>query len=106
MNYDEGKVLLGNAIRPFVRQGGKLRYQPFIAKDGRIHWNVYGIQPNGNELLVYVARTGDARVLKTLDSVLNYHQGFFPLSTELTVGVLPLEEGQSPSGNEESEDEG
>ena len=103
MDYDEGKVLLGNAIRPFVRKGGKLRYQPFVAKDGRIHWQVFGIQPNGHELPVYVVRTGEARVLKTIGAVLNYHQEYFPLATELCVGILPLEEGQTSGGDEEAE---
>ncbi|WP_435171158.1 hypothetical protein [Falsirhodobacter sp. 1013] len=93
-------MLFGNAIRPFVRRGGTLRYQPFVAKDGRIHWQVFGIAPNGHELPVCVVRTGEARILKTIGAVLNFHQDYFPLATELCVGILPLEEGQGLRGDD------
>ena len=100
MNWDHGKVLLSNAVRHFVSQGGKLEYE--YCPDGeQKRWSVLGITPAGDRLQVYIHRSGEKKLLKNANSVVNYHLEMCP--TELGV-FIPYEADDDGSRKPESDD--
>lgn len=87
----EGRVLLGNFVRALIASGsGDLLYKP-IDVGGKLEWNVYVRRPDGTEMQVYIARTGEPKRLKSANALINYHQGHYPDATEVVVPVLPLD---------------
>ncbi|ATG46007.1 hypothetical protein PhaeoP83_04402 (plasmid) [Phaeobacter inhibens] len=87
MSWEQGKVLLSHAVRHFVSQGGKLEYEMFI-EDGQKRWLLYGVTPSGDRLQVFLQRTGDAKIFRNANAVVNYHESMCPEDGSVNVPIV------------------
>ena len=76
MTGDHGKVLLSHGVRHFVDQGGTLEYELRVI-DGQKCWFLYGLTETAR-LQVYLQRTGEPKILRNANAVLNYHESMCP----------------------------
>jgi hypothetical protein len=73
------RVISSNAVRTFIHGGGKLRYEPVDDGGGeRRRWELIAVTPEGEQLPVVVARTGEPRVFLSANAVVAYHEQMFP----------------------------
>lgn len=86
----EGKVLLGNVVRPFLDAGESLLYKPFEDDMGNTHWFLFGVRADGSESQVFIARNGEPKRFRSANAVISYHQNMFPDCEEVRVPVLPI----------------
>lgn len=89
----ETGVLLSNAVRRFVSEGGQLEYQ-YSPDHGHKRWFVYGVTKSGDRLPILVVRTGERKQLRNANAVVNYHQEFCPMAGGVFVPFNPPEDGQ------------
>lgn len=88
----EGKVLLGNVVRPFLDAGGTLRYHPIRDDEsGKTHWLVFGVRSDGSESQVFISRNGEPKRIRSANAVLSYHQSMFPSEGGVFIPWLPAE---------------
>ena len=85
----EGKVLLGNVVRPFLDAGGTLRYHPIRDESGKTHWLVFGVRSDGTESQVFISRNGEPKRIRSANAVLSYHQSMFPKEDGVFIPWLP-----------------
>ena len=87
----EGKVLLGNVVRPFLDAGGTLRYHPIRDESGKTHWLVFGVRSDGTESQVFISRNGEPKRIRSANAVLSYHQSMFPNEDGVFIPWIPTE---------------
>ena len=91
----EGKVLLGNVVRPFLDAGGTLRYHPIRDEEsGKTHWLVFGVRSDGSESQVFISRNGEPKRIRSANAVLSYHQSMFPDDKGVFIPWIPGEDTQ------------
>lgn len=104
----EGKVLLGNVVRPFLDAGGTLRYHPVRDESGKTHWLVFGVRSDGSESQVFISRNGEPKRIRSANAVLSYHQSMFPDEEGVFIPWLPggdADAADPQSSDEERDDE-
>ena len=93
------RVITSYAVRAFVKAGGTLRYRPDRDEDGR-YWKVLCVDKDGTELPVIISRTGEPKILRSADAVVNYEKSMFP---EIQQVVVPLPEDDPVEDASDSE---
>ena len=100
----EGKVLLGNVVRPFLDAGGTLRYHPIRDEEsGKTHWLVFGVRSDGSESQVFISRNGEPKRIRSANAVLSYHQSMFPDDKGVFIPWIPGEDTQGADLSTEEE---
>lgn len=84
------RVISSYAVRAFIKAGGTVRYRPARDANGR-YWEVFCVDQDGHEVPVVIARSGEPKILRSADGVVNYHKSMFPEVREVTV-PLPEDE--------------
>lgn len=88
-------------MRALVTSGsGDLVYKP-VEAGGKLEWTVFVRRPDGAEMQVYIARTGEPKRLKSANALINYHQSHYPDATEVVVPVPPRDEA-APGDDEDA----
>lgn len=88
MTGAEAQVISSYAVRDFIRAGGSVKYRPGRDKTGA-YWRVYCVAQDGTELPVVIARSGEPKVLRSADAVVNYQKSMFPEVREVVVPLPP-----------------
>jgi len=81
-------LLLGNRVRRFIKDGGRLRYEarqnPITGK--RV-WVVLGVHPDEFEQPVFNSTSGVPKHFRSADALIRYHRQMCPDDDELTVPI-------------------
>lgn len=93
------RVISSYAVRAFIKAGGTVRYRPARDEDGR-YWEVLCVDQDGHEIPVIIARSGEPKILRSADAVVNYHKSMFPEVREVTV---PLPEDELAEDDEDAD---
>lgn len=88
------EILESEGLRNFVKNGGELRFKPFLDKNGKLCWEMYGVDSSGIEIPIYEGRTGRVRVIKTARGLLSYWRLYHPDKVDVPMRVLPNGEGK------------
>lgn len=80
------RPITSDAVQGFLQDGGKIEYRPIEASRGW-HWELWAIRPDGSETIVISSKTGDDRVFKSADALVNFHLRTFPGSEGVWVPI-------------------
>lgn len=83
-------LMMAGMIRAAVEAGeGTPIYVPIDMGDAPTEWEVRFRNTDGSERAVLVGGTGKHKRLKSARAVINFHLGYFPDATSVSVPVIP-----------------
>ncbi|GEM_PF-6265854 len=72
-------LLLGNRVRQFIKRGGRLRYEPHKdPENGKLVWVVMGVFPDETEEPVFRPSSGEHKLFRSADAMIQYHSQMCP----------------------------
>ena len=95
MNLRKDKMLTTNALRMFIKQGGKLRYKP-VREDDTVYWLLVGVHTDGYEQQFYVPGSGSPKSFRNANAIYTFHKTMFPDAKTVEV---PYPDEKADSGD-------
>ena len=72
-------LLLGSRVRQFIKRGGRLRYEPHKdPANGKLVWVVMGVFPDKTEEPVFTTTSGEHKLFRSADAMIQYHRQMCP----------------------------
>lgn len=82
------RVITTNAVPKFIEDGGKIDYRPVETPKGWA-WECLAVDKDGNISPVISSKTGDARVFKSVDALVNFHRRSHPKDEGVWIRLPP-----------------